>query len=207
MITINSFEVARMLSRIIVYFITALNLLKSIFVTLLHDSETCFASMEGINDRITTHLKVQLAVNALAPFQELGTFFLLLMGLVVFVVANFVTIKLYDSMPFPAYAFFVSVSVVVAIIVNLTLPLAHGVLDASTEMKRRWGALMVREGDKLELKCGRRRLKGMQPFFLWAGFAGSKMLRLNKETKVQYFEQVISWTVTLLLSTSEGLAG
>ncbi|OXA40335.1 hypothetical protein Fcan01_24907 [Folsomia candida] len=142
-------------------------------------------------------------MNTLAPFQELGTFFLILMGLVVFVVSNFVTVKLYDSMPFPVYTFFLSVSVVVAIIVNLTLLLAHGLLDVSTEIKQRWGASMVGEGNKLELKCGRRRLKGMRPYCMWAGFGGSKMFRLNKETKVQYFEQVISGTVNLLLSTSE----
>ncbi|OXA40158.1 hypothetical protein Fcan01_24913 [Folsomia candida] len=204
---INALEIARVMSLVILLFISALNLMKSIFSTLLHESDRCFVSMARINSGITTHLKTQLAMNAFAPFQEMGTFFLILMGLVVFVVANFVTLKLYDAMPFPVYSFFPSVSAVTALIVNLTLPLAHGLLDVSTELKRRWGASMVGEGNKLELKCGRRRLKGVQPFCMWAGFGGSKMFRLNKETKVQYFEQVISGTVNLLLSTSKGLAG
>ncbi|OXA56432.1 hypothetical protein Fcan01_08884 [Folsomia candida] len=202
---INVFEMCRVMSLVILLFISVINLMKTIFSTLLHESERCFVSMGRVNGGITTHLQTQLAMNAFAPFQELGTFFLVLMGLVVFVVSNFVTIKLYDSMPFPVYAFFPSVSLVVAIIVSLTLPLAHGLLDASTDLKRRWGPSMVGEGDKLELKCGRRRLKGMRPYCMWAGFGGSKMFRFNKETKVQYFEQVISGTITLLLSTSEGL--
>ncbi|OXA40344.1 hypothetical protein Fcan01_24908 [Folsomia candida] len=207
LLTINAFEICRIMSLIILMFISVLNLMESILSTLMHDSGRCLVSMARINGGTTTHLELQLAMNALAPFQELGTFFLILMGLVVFVVSNFVTVKLYDSMPFPVYSFFLSISVVVTKIVNLTLPLAHGLLDVSTELKRRWGALMVGEGNKLELKCGRRRIKGMKPFCLWAGFGGSKLFRLNKETKVQYFEQVFSATVTILLSTSEGLAG
>ncbi|OXA40148.1 hypothetical protein Fcan01_24892 [Folsomia candida] len=175
LLMVNVFEVATILSLIILIFITFLIMLRSIFSTLLPPVRY-FVSMPRINRGITEHLKVQLAMNAFAPFQELGTFFLILIGLVVFVVSNFVTIKLYDSMPFAVYAFFPSVSGMVAVVVNLTLPLAHGLLDVSTELKRRWGASMVGDGSKLDLKCGRRRLKGMRPFCMWAGFGGNCFL-------------------------------
>ncbi|OXA39623.1 hypothetical protein Fcan01_25738 [Folsomia candida] len=198
-LTITVFEIFRLLCLVILIFISALNMVRSIFAVLLHVSGQRFTSLARINAGITTQFKMQLAMKALAPFQELGTFFLILIGLVIFVVSNFVTIKLYDSLPFPVYAFFSSVSVVVALVINLTLPLAHGLLDSSTEIKRRLGASLMGEGNKRQIQCGRRRLNGMQLFCVWAGFGGNRMFRLNKETKVQYFEQVISATVNILL--------
>lgn len=194
---INGFEILATLSLIV---LLLLAMLRSVYAALLQESERPFATTpKKINVWIKTHLEAQLALREFATFQELGTLFLMLIGLVVFLVANFVTIKLYDSLPFPVYAFFVSLSFVVALIVNLTLPLAHGLIEVSTELKRIWGASLVGQ-DGIEAKCVRRRLKGVKPIRIWAGLGSSRMFCLNKETKVQYFEQVIDNTVNVLLS-------
>ncbi|OXA37313.1 hypothetical protein Fcan01_27917 [Folsomia candida] len=193
---ITSYEVCRCLSFLILYFVTALRLVGNIYNELVVRAKKSRIRSEL---EIGEHIETQLAVKSLAASQELGTLGLLKIGIIVFVLSNFVTIRLYDSLPTPTYTFFPSAAVMVALIVNLLLPKTHNVIENSDEMIRNWRKSCTTENG-YDAKILRRMFRSLRPTALYAGLGESRIICLNKETKVQYFEKVFSLTVDMLLT-------
>ncbi|OXA53854.1 hypothetical protein Fcan01_10792 [Folsomia candida] len=204
-VIMNVFEICSIFSFLILLFLSGLRVMNNILSTLLLQSKGIGLSRQKIDhvDRIhcllRTHIHLQLAYKPIARYQELGTIALMLVGLFAFVFSNFATLRFYKLLPFMVFVFNPSVSAVVAAIVNLTWPLTHKLFDDSREVLRLQGrgyALGLRG----EVRLLRRKIRSVRAHRLYAGMGGNNLFCLNKETKVQYFECVIDYTITLLLS-------
>ncbi|OXA48021.1 hypothetical protein Fcan01_17186 [Folsomia candida] len=196
-LTVTIYEISRVFALLILIFISTLAILARLNSALVQK----FANTRQIFDSMRTMEFVTLNLQLFAPFQELGTFAVMSVGLVLFVIANFVTIAL-TRLPFPVYIFFPSVSVITGAIINATIPLAQAVHENSIEMLRNWGLTRLNLGQ--DAKLLRRKIRSARSLRLNVGLADFRMFYFNQETKVRYFEAVITYTLTMLLGLREG---
>lgn len=194
----NSIQICSTFLFVVLSFISLLLMGKNIFMIFIKEAVSLknlnFQTSRKIEYLLHTHTSLQLAVKKFALFQELGTLSLMLLGLVIFVCANFVTLRFFGLLPFSVFFFFPSLAGLVAIIVNLTLPFTHEIYENSMEFGR-----ILRASLDRDVKYYKRKIGSVWALRLYAGVNGNNVFCLNRETKVQYFENVINYTVNLLL--------
>ncbi|OXA54511.1 hypothetical protein Fcan01_10790, partial [Folsomia candida] len=145
-VVINVFEICSIFSFVILFFLSGLHVMDKILSILVEQSKRIVLSrqkgdnMNKIEYLLRTHVHLQLAYKPIARYQELGTIALMLVGLLVFIFSNFATLRFYKLLPFMVFAFYPSVSAVVGVIVNLTLPYTHKLYEDSMEILRLLGA-------------------------------------------------------------------
>lgn len=137
-----------------------------------------------------------------AQFQEFGGLVSIFVGMTICAVTNFATVKAYDVLPLPIYLVFPIMSLTNLVLVNVTLPYAHIIYERTREFLKNCTFSAVRRGG-IAGKYMRCKLRGMRPFVFYARFGSIKILKFTKEKRMEYFESVISITVTLLLSVPE----
>lgn len=198
---IISVEISSIAAFVVLSFISFLLMVKHVLKILLQETKimTNCVTSKYIGVRIEyllrTHIRLQIAMKKFALFQELGTLALMLMGLLVFVFANFATLRFYRFLPFAVFTFFPSISAMVGLVVNLTLPYTHEIFENSIEFGR---ILRVSMGNG-EVKYFKRKISSVRAVRWYAGINGNNIFCLNRETKVQYFQNVVNYTITLLL--------
>lgn len=197
-LTINGTEICLTFMFVILIFISGLLLLREIFTNFLNRVKCPAGNANDLVESLTfTHIQVQLAIKSFACYQELGVLALMTVGLLVFIFSNFATVRFFGVVPFVVFVFFPSVSFLVALIVNFTLPLTHKQYEDSIELLRRSAGALSPMGRGKYL---RRKIRAVRPHRLSVGVNGSNMFCLNRETKVEYFQNAIYYTITLLLS-------
>ncbi|OXA47694.1 hypothetical protein Fcan01_17752 [Folsomia candida] len=121
------------------------------------------------------------------------------LGLLLSVVFNFVTIKLYSVIPMPLYLYFPSVSVLIPVIIEALLPFGISLNVKAVQLRNKWDRQLERCGDR---KYVRRILRAIKPFCINCGVAGYNVLKLVKGTKVWFYEQLLNYTISALLTST-----
>lgn len=205
----NTVMICSTLKMVLISFMSRLKIQLNIFSLLLKHAKIILSQrirfVPRIEFLVKIHLSLQIAGQQVAPFQELGTIALMLVGQLIFVFSNFATLRFYNVLPLAAYQFYPSVSIVVGTIVSLTLPVAQKLAEDSKEVLRILDASVVVGGSNGRLIALKRKIRSTQPHKLNAAFGGVKLF-LNRETKREYFQTGINNTINLLLGV-EGTAG
>ncbi|OXA43219.1 Gamma-aminobutyric acid receptor subunit epsilon [Folsomia candida] len=108
-VIINVFEICSLFSFVILLFLSWLKIMDTILSILLDQSRRIFLSPKNnlgkIMYLVNTHIHLQLAYQAVARYQELGTIALMFVGLVVFISSNFATLRFYKFLPFVMFQY------------------------------------------------------------------------------------------------------
>jgi hypothetical protein len=115
-------EIARIFCFIVIYF-----LLPLVWGNSILDSLICFANARSkhLNIVIKEYKHLLLVVKMLSDFQEVGTLFLIGIGITIAAICNFLSVKCYNIIPIYLFVVFPSLSILVLVICFLILQLAQ----------------------------------------------------------------------------------
>lgn len=118
------------------------------------------------------------------------------LGLNLSVLFNFMSIKMYGIAPMPLYLYFPSMAILILSIIDVLLPLGIRIHEMSVSLKWKWGRYLGHPVDR-EYIC--RKMRALQPLCINCGLTGFKFFKLSKSTKVWFYEQLLTNTITALL--------
>ncbi|OXA47102.1 hypothetical protein Fcan01_18125 [Folsomia candida] len=118
-------------------------------------------------------------------------------GLVLCVAFNFISIRMYGSIPFPLYLYFPSVAIIIPLIIDTMLPMAIRVYEETSKIRRNWEYHLNGTENRKYIS---RRLQAVRPLQVKCRIMGYQGLKLTKSTKVGFYSQILEHTMTALLS-------
>lgn len=123
----------------------------------------------------------------------------ILMGsaIILSVLFNFMSIKLYSVIPMPLYLFFPSVAVLIPVIADTLMPLSIRVNEKAQNLKEKWSRNFVHSAGRKYL---RRKLMGINPLHILCGIGGFNFLKLIKSTKAWFYAQILNYSISALLT-------
>lgn len=127
----------------------------------------------------------------------IGPFWTLGMIAVVFVVFNFVSLKMYQIIPMPLYMFFPSVSVVIPGMICMILPVVVDVYESDAEVVAQWKYSCRRSSD---IKLLSRQVRATKVLRINGGMLGFTLCQFTKGVKASYFFEVVNYTITAIMS-------
>jgi hypothetical protein len=116
---------------------------------------------------------------------------LLLFGVIIFVLSNYATIKMHNTIPMPFYLVMPSMSIFAAIMISILFPNASDVHESSVEFLRSVNLIVGRS------KYWRKVWRAEKPLGITAG----PLFFAKRSTKTTYFSQCIDFTITGLMFT------
>ncbi|OXA48123.1 hypothetical protein Fcan01_17043 [Folsomia candida] len=146
---------------------------------------------------IRRYLQLAVALQHVADFFAMISAILMMLGLVLCVLFNFMSVKLYGLIPMPLYLFFPSVTVLIPLIIDTLLPFGIRINETSVRFRVKcWRNLK----DSCDRKYLRRRLSAIRPLCFDCGVLGFTFLKFTKSMQIWFYEQILSYTITALLS-------
>lgn len=119
------------------------------------------------------------------------------MGMILSIMCNFTSVKLYGTIPTMVYVSCTLVGVLIQVFVHVMVPMAVNVYEMGKGVAEKWKGLLGRSGNKKYLV---RRVKSIKVLGLYAELFGFKMFRCQKSTKRRYYYAILEYTCTALLS-------
>ncbi|OXA40907.1 hypothetical protein Fcan01_24354 [Folsomia candida] len=142
-------------------------------------------------------IQVLLSQLPLAAFETIVAS-LMLLGLLVCVTFNYVTIKMRHIIPITFYVYFPSVSVLTPIVIRIMLPKTVAIFEGGRVIRDTvWTTLL---GLSSEKKYFKRKMKGIGEIAFYASFFQYRLYRLQNSTKATFYAVIIDRTITALLS-------
>jgi hypothetical protein len=116
---------------------------------------------------------------------------LLLFGVIIFVLSNYATIKMHNTIPMPFYLVMPSMSIFTVIMISILFPNASDVHESSVEFLRSVNLIVGRS------KYWRKVWRAQKPLGITAG----PFFFAKRSTKTTFFYQCIDFTITGLMIT------
>jgi hypothetical protein len=116
---------------------------------------------------------------------------LLLFGVIIFVLSNYATIKMHNTIPMPFYLVMPSMSIFTVIMISVLFPNASDVHESSVEFLRSVNLIVGRS------KYWRKVWRAEKPLAITAG----PFFFAKRSTKTTFFYQCIDFTITGLMIT------
>lgn len=175
---------------------------------LLHLLSDCVAIIAGSVQRISIlrsatrilqeHKGLEIILAMADEFLSFAALVFMGIGLILSVLFNFVSLKMYHTIPMPLYLYFPSVSVLIVCVILVMLPLLIDVFERDVKIHGKWKYYCARR--KCNFKFISRLLKGTKVIRFNAVVPGFKIYELKKGVKPRYLYEVVDYTVTALLS-------
>lgn len=118
-------------------------------------------------------------------------------GFVNCVVFNFVSLKMYHLIPIQLYPVFPFVSLVTISIIQILVPEAIAVFENAESMIAKWRQSLALSRD---LKYLKRKIRATRTVRIYAGLFSYNFFHFKMSTKGTFFSQIVSYTITALLS-------
>lgn len=154
-----------------------------------------------LDERLTNSYLVSLTechvhLTFIRRFQEFGTFVLMIIGLALGVIFFFATFKFYGLLPTPIYFFCPSVSIIVIVAIQLTIPSTINLHDRSTALIIKWKRQLGSTAKNRRFL--KRKLASLRPTTLFVGVNGLNFFSLKRSIKSTYYNEILDHTITLL---------
>ncbi|OXA47368.1 Uncharacterized protein YsdA, partial [Folsomia candida] len=125
----------------------------SLFITILLDAiyklELRAVLIRSTADlQIRKHRELALILQLVGGVVAPATAIMMGLGLLMSVVYNFVTIRLYSVIPMPLYLYFPSVSVLIPVIIEALLPFGIRLNEKAVQLRNKWDRELERCGDR-----------------------------------------------------------
>lgn len=141
------------------------------------------------------HKQLEIALLVMDSFVSTVAFLSMAFQFTNCVMCNFVTLTMYNSFPLYFYGFFPSLSLVLFMVIELTLPYTHKIFELSTELVRNM-SLKARNNN-----LRRRQIRATRPHSIKIGLLDCTLCEFKRRNKVRYYECMVSQTVDLVLLT------
>ncbi|OXA54403.1 hypothetical protein Fcan01_10283 [Folsomia candida] len=191
-------------NRLLSFFTVATTLATHLILTLISilSKATKNVRMSGISRSVidiylNTYQTVQIIMAGTVEFTAAVTSISMFLAIVMSVLVNFVTLKMYETVPLPFFAFFPTASVLVVVLIGVMFPMLVDVYENCGEMYARWKYLVGRSVDKKYLT---RRLRAIRVLRFYGGINGYNIYICQRSTKLTYYGVILSYTVSALLS-------
>lgn len=138
---------------------------------------------------------IMVMSDEIVSFEALGFMGL---GLVLGVLFNFVSLKLYHTIPMPLFLYFPSVSVLIICVILVMLPLLINFYENDVQIHAQWRYYCYCR--RSNFKIITRLLKATKVVRFNAGIPGFKVYELKKGVKPIYLFTLVNYTITALLS-------
>jgi hypothetical protein len=193
-------EVCRMMSIILFLFISALRM----GVRFLNNMLILAPFNQGrlLKRIIMLHSCFQIALKLIGPFQETGTGFSLIIGMLLSIMFNVATIKGFSVVPFWIYVFCPSVSLLLICACDLSFPYTHRVNELSEKLLGIAPEVMMESlfYNNFQRKITKRTIKSIKSLRIFVGFNGHNFFWMKKSTKITYWDFIITQTINILLT-------
>lgn len=143
------------------------------------------------------YVELEIILRLFAASSDNITAILMGVGLVLCVAFNFISIRMYGSIPFPLYLYFPSVAIIIPLIIDTMLPMAIRVYEETSKIRRNWEYHLNGTENRKYIS---RRLQAVRPLQVKCRIMGYQGLKLTKSTKVGFYSQILEHTMTALLS-------
>lgn len=110
---------------------------------------------------------------------------------------NFISLNMYGIIPPSAFPYFPAVSLLMAGVIQLLLPLIVSVYEDGVVLRAKWMCLLGGSQDKKYLK---RKLSSIRLSAVYGGILGFYLYKCKRSTKFAFFGAIVSYTVTASLS-------
>ncbi|OXA37129.1 hypothetical protein Fcan01_28096 [Folsomia candida] len=104
---------------------------------------------------------------------------------------------MYDVIPLPQFIYFPMSSLIIPTIVRIVVPMMIAIHDDSTNLIRKWGRILATTRDKRYVG---RLIRARRSLRIYAGFAQHNYFNCVRSTLPTYFEAVLDYTITALMS-------
>ncbi|OXA48194.1 hypothetical protein Fcan01_17203 [Folsomia candida] len=127
-----------------------------------------------------------------------GTMFF---GLVLSVLFNFASLKLYSRIPMTLFPLFPAVAAFILVIIDVMLPMLIDVFKNCKSLEAKWRNILGLIEDKKYLK---RKLQSLRTPRVYAGTVNYNFYSCKSSTKATYFGIILNYTITSALSVTIG---
>lgn len=154
-------------------------------------------SKHSASKQVLKYFELVIILQLLNDILSRGAAILMGVALLLCVLFNYVSIKLYSFIPMPLYLCFPSVAALILLLINCLLPLGINVNEKTVKLKEKWERHLARCRDR---GYQRRILIAIKPLCVICGVAGFNVLKLVKGIRVWFYSQIFNYTISALLS-------
>lgn len=200
--TLIAFQIGRALSGFLLIFLVLLWIISQCIEMLTK------LRFDGVKNFRVIFLYSRLRVIIISSFSLLSSCngLLVVLGLVVNVCANYVTIKLYNTIPFHVYLMFPILATMVPILISTILP--HGVKyhEETEKLLSKWKMVIQFKNQKnlltmnMKAKMVLKKLNAMKPVTLYFGVGSYNLIPLTNSFKSEYYMAIMEATVNAVLA-------
>lgn len=122
---------------------------------------------------------------------------LMLLGLVLSVTFNFLTVKMRSVLPLPYYLVCPMAAGIIPVAIQILVPVAIRIFEDSAKLMQTWRFALKRTWDRKYL---RRRLRACKAAKIYAGVFKFNFFHLSRSTKGTFWYAIVDYTITALIS-------
>lgn len=193
------FEVCRITPLVLILLIMVGKMLNSVIL--------CYQKQHSgwFNNRLVgEYSALVIAFAAMRPLLESLIGWVMGASMLALVMFTFVTIRMYSIFPLWFYIYFPSVNILVVVCLMLILSITVGVRDNCEAMLRTWLNWANSVGvQRFRMHHLQKRLKALQPIQFSARLKYCRLYYVKKSIKLKFYQQIVAYTMTLLLSIPE----
>lgn len=190
-----TFQIARLFALMI----CMVSLSAILFLDAIHELDLWGFSRRRADLLIRRYQHLAVALQHVTEFFATISAVLMMLGLVLSVLFNFMSVKLYGLIPMPLCLFFPSVAVLIPFMFDTLLPFGIRINETSVELGVKWWRSLGVLGDRKYL---RKKLRAIRPLCCNCGVVGFIFFKFTNSIKIWFYEQICSYTITALLSDS-----
>lgn len=149
-----------------------------------------------IEASIMQYNRIVIVTQEMAEIQSTASLYLVKICSSAIVLCNYLTLKMYNSVPINIYVFAPTLTILLVIVLNISLRYAYQMSDMTENLVKVWGHVGARGGNKWVA----RRAKGMTPVRVYAGVWGYNLFQLDKDYMSQFNADVVDGTFAMLIA-------
>lgn len=146
---------------------------------------------------LVNYSSCQIILTIMSPFSAPCVATILFYSFILTILNNFISLKMYHVIPLPPFAYFPMSAVLIPTMVRIVVPMMISIHTDSTNLIDQWGHILVKTCDK---KYIARLIKAQRRLQIYAGFAQHNCFSCVRSTLPTYFEAVLNYTITALMS-------
>ncbi|OXA43295.1 hypothetical protein Fcan01_22060 [Folsomia candida] len=126
---------------------------------------------------------------------------MMLIGFMTGVILSFISLKMYGIIPTVVYLYCPSLLTVLYVLISILLNMVINVYEDGRVLYVKWLWVLARSGDKAYVG---RKLRAIQIPRIYGGLMGFNLYQCTAQTKTVYYEAILSYTITALMSINLG---
>lgn len=156
------------------------------------------ANSETLSETLAIYSVLEICL--ILSFDVINSCILVLMGFafVFCVAANFISIKMYDTVPMPLYLYFPSISVLMPGMIKILLPMAIKIYEGAKVLNGKWKVLA--SFCKEDVKYLRRKLRATKILQVYGGIFGFRFYHCRNSTMSDYAYVIMDYTISALFA-------